>query len=221
MYLIIVAMTLILGLGTQAMIQRTYRKWSRIPVASGLSGSEMARKMLDANGLRNVSIDRVAGELTDNYDPRTQTLHLSEGVYDARTVAATAIACHEAGHAVQHATGYVPIKARMTLVPAVNAASNLWVILLVIGFAMVNMNLVWAAIIMYTVVVAFQLVTLPVEFNASRRAMQSIRSIEVLPEEQYAGSGSVLNAAAMTYVASALSSVLLLLYYIGMANRRG
>lgn len=219
-YLLIIVVTLILGLGSQAMINRTYKKWSKVPARSGITGAEMARRMLDANGLYDVSVVRIAGELTDNYDPRTSTLHLSEGVYGSTSVAATAIACHEAGHAVQHAKGYAPIKIRMAVVPVVNLASNLWMILLVVGFILNIFNLVWAAIAMYACVVAFQIVTLPVEFNASGRAMNSIRSIVMLPEEQYSGARSVLTAAAMTYVASALASILQLLYYIGLAGRR-
>jgi len=220
-YLLLIIVTLALGIGAQAGIKAAYRKWSQVYVSTGLTGAEAARRMLDDNGLYDVRIDMIAGavEMTDNYDPTSRTLHLSQGVYSGRTVAATAIACHEAGHAVQHAVGYKPLTVRSSIVPVVSFASNIWLILLIVGIFMNLMGLIWAAVILYACVVVFQLVTLPVEFNASARALATIKSTMPLPAEQYEGCGKVLRAAAFTYVAAALASLLQLLYFLAMADR--
>jgi len=217
-YLSVILIALVLGLGSQAWIKRTYSKWSDVPVSSGMTGAEAARRMLDNNGLYGVGIDMIRGELSDNFDPRTNTLHLSQAVYNGRTVSATAIACHEAGHAIQHATGYTPIKIRTAIVPVASFASNAWIILLLIGFFLNMIGLVWAAIIMYACVVLFQLVTLPVEFDASGRALKTISATMPLSHEQNEGASAVLRAAAFTYVAAALASLLQLLYFVGMAR---
>ena len=217
-YLFIIIITLVLGLGSQALIKKTYSKWSNVPVSSGMTGAEAARRMLDSNGLHNVGIDMIKGELSDNFDPRSNTLHLSQAVYNGRTVSATAIACHEAGHAIQHATGYTPIRIRTAIVPVVSVASNIWIILLLIGIFLNMMGLVWIGVIMYACVVAFQLVTLPVEFDASARALNTISMSMALSQEQNDGAAAVLRAAAFTYVASALASLLQLLYFLGMAR---
>ena len=217
-YLFVIIVTLVLGLGSQAWIKRTYAKWSQVPVSSGMTGAEAARRMLDNNGLHNVRIDMIKGELTDNFDPRSNVLHLSQAVYNGRTVASTAIACHEAGHAIQHATGYTPIKVRTAIVPVVTVASNVWIFLLIIGIFLNMMGLVWVGVIMYACVVLFQLVTLPVEFDASGRAINTITLTMPLSHEQNEGASAVLRAAAFTYVASALASLLQLLYFVGMAR---
>ena len=217
-YLSVILIALVLGLGSQAWVKRTYSKWSDVPVSSGMTGAEAARRMLDNNGLYGVGIDMIRGELSDNFDPRTNTLHLSQAVYNGRTVSATAIACHEAGHAIQHATGYTPIKIRTAIVPVASFASNAWIILLLIGFFLNMIGLVWAAIIMYACVVLFQLVTLPVEFDASGRALKTISATMPLSHEQNEGASAVLRAAAFTYVAAALASLLQLLYFVGMAR---
>ncbi|MGI6221050.1 MAG: zinc metallopeptidase [Coriobacteriales bacterium] len=217
-YLSVILIALVLGLGSQAWIKRTYAKWSRVPISSGMTGAEAARRMLDSNGLYGVDIDMISGQLSDNYDPRTNTLHLSRDVYGGRTVAATAIACHEAGHAIQHATGYTPIKVRKAILPIASMASNIWIFLLFIGFFMNMIGLVWAAIIMYACVVLFQLVTLPVEFDASGRALRAIQGSFPLSHEQNDGAAAVLRSAAFTYVAAALASLLQLLYFIGMTR---
>lgn len=217
-YLSVLLITLILGLGSQAWIKRTYAKWSQVEVSSGVTGAEAARRMLDDNGLYGVGIDMISGQLSDNFDPRTNTLHLSRDVYSGRTVAATAIACHEAGHAIQHATDYGPIKVRTAILPIASLASNVWIFLLLIGFFLNMIGLVWAAIIMYACVVLFQLVTLPVEFDASNRALRSISATLPLSHEQNDGAAAVLRAAAFTYVAAALASLLQLLYFVGLAR---
>ena len=218
-YLLLIVVSLILGLGTQYYINRQYKKYSKVNITTGMTGAQAARQMLDANGLANISIQAVGGKLTDHYDPRTNVVSLSEAVYNGRTVAATAIACHECGHAVQYAHKYAPAIARGAIVPVVNVASNLWMFALIIGFFMQITGLVWAAIIMYAAVLVFQLVTLPVELNASRRAMAYISTGNFLPAEESRGARSVLTAAALTYVAAALVSILQLLYLLGMARR--
>lgn len=217
-YLSLIIITLVLGIGSQALIKRTYAKWSQVPASSGMTGAQAARDMLDSNGLYEVGIAMIPGNLTDNYDPRANVLNLSEAVYNGRSVAAMAIACHEAGHAVQHATGYTPIKIRSAILPVASFASNVWIILLLIGIFMQVMGLVWLAVILYACVVAFQLATLPVEFDASSRALNTIKASMSMSVEQNDGAASVLRAAALTYVASALASFLQLLYFLGMAR---
>ncbi|MGI6216015.1 MAG: zinc metallopeptidase [Coriobacteriales bacterium] len=218
MYLIIILITLILGLGAQAGINSQYKKWGSVASASGLTGYEAARRMLNANGLEDITIDHINGSLTDNYDPRSRTLHLSDSSYQSTSVAATAIACHEAGHAVQHAKGYTPLKVRNAIVPVVNFASNVWLFVLIAGIFLNMLSLVQFAVILYACVVVFQLVTLPVEFDASNRALASIEAMFPLPESQDEGCKKVLRAAAMTYVAAALGSLLQLLYFIGISR---
>lgn len=219
MYLLIFVVTLALGMGAQALIRSTYSKWNKVPVSNRITGAQAARKMLDANGLGNVSIDRISGNLTDNYDPRSNVLHLSQGVYDGMSVGATAVACHEAGHAVQHAKNYAPARLRMALVPAVNVASNAWIFILLLGLFLNLTSLVWVGVILYAVAILFQVVTLPVEFDATHRALAVIGS-QGLPEEEVSGAASVLRAAAFTYVAAALASLLQFLYYVGLARNQ-
>ncbi len=219
-YLSLIIVTLILGVGSQALINGAYKKWGKVPAACGLTGAQAARRMLDANGLQHVGISRIAGELTDNFDPRSNVLNLSQSTYDKTSVAAIAIACHEAGHAIQHSIGYKPIQIRSAIVPAAQFASNAWIFILIAGIFLNMMSLVWVAVALYACVVVFQVVTLPVEFNASSRALATIRATLPLPDEQDAGCAKVLRAAAFTYVAAALASLLQLLYYLGMASDR-
>lgn len=216
-YLILVLVTLVLGLGAQAGIRSTYNRWSKVGIVNGRTGRQSAREMLDGSGLPAVPIQPTAGSLTDNFDPRGNVLNLSEGVFDGYSVAATAVACHEAGHAVQHARNYGPARFRIALVPMVNFASNAWVIVMILGFAIQLTGLIKLGIALFAFAVLFQIVTLPVEFDASRRAMGYIEGLG-LPAEQVAGARRVLTAAAMTYVAAALASVLQLLYYIGVTR---
>jgi Zn-dependent membrane protease YugP len=218
MWLLLIVVSLALGFGTQIYIKNRYKKWSRVPITSGLSGAQAARKMLDENGLGNVAVVAVAGELSDHYDPRTNVVSLSKDVYNGVSVAATAIACHECGHAIQHARGFVPAKLRGVLVPPINIASNIWIIVLLAGVFLSIVGLVWLAIALYAITIVFQLVTLPVEFDASRRAMANVEGYGFLPQNEAGGARSVLTAAALTYVAAALVSVLQLLYLLGFAR---
>lgn len=217
-YLGLILITLALGIGTQIYIKSCYKKWSQVPISTGMTGAQAARRMLDENGLNYVVINQVSGELSDHFDPRTNEVSLSTDVYNGRSVAATAIACHECGHAVQHARGYVPAKLRGALVPAVNFASNAWIFILLVGIFLNILGLVYVAIAFYAAAVLFQIVTLPVEFNASRRALAAVGANGMLPATETGGARKVLTAAALTYVAAALASVLQLLYLLGMSR---
>lgn len=224
-YMAIMLIGLALGLATQSYINSSFKKWSKVPMTNGLSGAEAARAMLDREGLQQVAIQQVGGELSDNFDPRSNTLNLSADVFTGRSVSATAVACHEAGHAVQHAKGYLPAKLRSAIVPVANLGSRLWGILLILGFVFraagsFSGYFFDAAIICFSFAVIFQIVTLPVEFNASGRALTNIQAFAASPgTREYAGSKTVLRAAALTYVAGALVSVMQLLYFIGLRNR--
>ena len=218
-WLLLIVMSLVLGFSTQIYIKSRYKKWNKVPNTVGLAGGQAARKMLDANGLSQVGIVVVSGQLTDHFDPKTNTVSLSEEVYRTRSVSAMAIACHECGHAIQHAARYAPAVIRGALVPPINIASNLWMFVLILGVSMDFVGMIWAAVILYLVTIAFQLVTLPVEFNASRRAREFINSYGYIPQEESKGAASVLSAAALTYVAAALISLLQLLRIFSYTRR--
>lgn len=218
-YLLIMIVSIALGAATQSYINSTYRKWSNVPLESGLTGAQVAERILGASGVRGVGITAVRGRLTDHYDPRSKTLALSEGVFASSSVAAAGVAAHEVGHAIQDDRRYVWNALRSSLVPVANLGSQAAGILIVIGF-MINLSgLLWLGVIAYAAAVAFQLVTLPVELNASRRALVSLEQTGSLPPHQMAGARQVLTAAALTYVAAALISLLNLMYYFGLANR--
>ncbi len=214
-YFLLIIVSVALGGLAQAYISSAYKKWARVPMAAGVTGAQAARAMLDRNGLQNIGIERIAGQLTDHYDPRAGVLRLSEAVYDETSVASVAVASHEAGHAVQRAKGYVPIRIREALVPVVQIGSNFWIIAILIGFALQISGLVTVGLVLFAFVVAFQIVTLPVEFDASSRALDSIQANYALQPTENNGAKTVLRAAAMTYVAAALVSVLQLLYFLG------
>lgn len=222
-YLILVVPALLLALWAQVQVKTTYRKYSRVPNSRGMTGAYAAQAVLNFYGITDVRIEQVSGNLTDHYDPRSKVIRLSDGVYNSSTVAAVGIACHEAGHAAQHAEGYVPNKVRTAIIPFCNFGSRYGILIAVIGMALAalsNMSaigeiMVYVGLALYGLVAVFQLVTLPVEFNASRRAMAVIESDSVLYDEnEREGARKVLTAAAMTYVAALATSVANLLYYI-------
>ena len=217
-YIALVVVSLLLGLATQAYINATYKKWSRVK-SDGASGSEVARRMLNANGCNAVGIKSVAGTLTDHYDPRDNNLYLSQDNLSGGSVASVAVACHEAGHAAQREKGYFMMKVRTALVPVVNVSQNLWMIVFCAGVAMNLAGLTQLAIFLFAFSVIFQLVTLPVEFDASRRAVAYIRD-SGMSEVNVRGARQVLTAAALTYVAAALTSILQLLYLLGQSRSR-
>jgi uncharacterized protein len=205
---------LVLGLAVQAWLKRTFARYSNVELASGLQGVQVARQILDRNGLDEVPVETSpGGALSDHYDPRKKALFLSEPVYYPPTVAAAAVAAHETGHALQDARGYAPLKIRSAVYPAVAFASTAWIWLLLIGAILGALNLVALALLLYAVAVAFHIVTLPVEFNASRRAATQLRELGIVGAGEQAGVQKVLTAAAFTYVASALAALSLLLYY--------
>jgi len=218
-WLILIAVSLVLGFGTQGYIKSRYKKWDKIPNSQGLTGAQAARKMLDAHGLTQVSVEMVPGDLTDHYDPKAQKVSLSQRVYNNRSVSALAIASHECGHAVQHAKSYVPATIRGALVPPISLASNVWLIVLILGIFLNYLGLIWLAIALYAVTILFQLVTLPVEFDASHRALAFIKTSGYVVDAESKGAHSVLTAAALTYVAAALISLLQLFYLLGFARR--
>lgn len=219
-YLVLVVVSTILGLGTQAYIKRTYARWSRVDANTSLTGAEVARNMLQANGAYNVGIQSIAGELTDNFDPRTNTLNFSSANRLGGSIASIAVACHEAGHAVQFAKGYVPMKIRSTLVPVVQFASGAWMYLFFAGIMFNLVGLMQLAIILFAASVLFHLITLPVEIDASRRAVAYIASSgSGLDELAKKGAKQVLIAAALTYVAAALVSILQLVYLLSRSSR--
>jgi hypothetical protein len=206
---------LVLGLGVQWWLKRTFARYSDVPLASGLSGAQVARTILDRNGLEGVPVDvSPGGPLSDHYDPRKRSLHLSEPVYAPPTVSAAAVAAHEVGHALQQARGYAPLKLRSTMFPAVAFSSTAWMWLLMIGLLLQVSGLVVVAIALYGVAVVFHLVTLPVEFNASKRAGAQLRELGLVTAGESAGVQRVLNAAALTYVAGALAALTQLLYFV-------
>lgn len=214
LYIILVIPAVIIAAIAQANVSGTFSKYSKVRTARGYTGAEAARTILDANGLYNVRVERVAGNLSDHFDPRQNVIRLSQGVYDNATVAAVGVAAHESGHAVQYATGYAPIKLRNAIVPITQFGSSLSIPVLLLGFFMGLQPLVYAGIILFSAMVVFQLVTLPVEFNASSRALAIIEEQELLGSEELRGAKKVLGAAALTYVAALLVSLMQLLRII-------
>jgi Zn-dependent membrane protease YugP len=214
LYFVFLIPPLVFGLAVQAWLKRTVARNAGIEVSSGLSGAQVAREILDRNGLDEVGIHRSpGGALSDHYDPRKREVFLSEAVHDARSVTATAIAAHEVGHAIQHARAYVPLRIRSTMFPAVAFASSFWTILLIGGLVLGALGLVQLAILLYAVAVLFHFVTLPVEFNASKRAGAQLGSLGLVSTGESQGVKRVLNAAALTYVAGALAALTQLLYF--------
>ena len=202
-------------------VNSVYNKYSLIRSASGMTGAEVAQRILDRNGVRDVRVEHVSGNLTDHYDPRTQTVNLSDAVYGSTSVAALGVAAHECGHVMQHESGYMPLKIRTALVPAANLGSQIGLPLVIIGliFGLSN-SFIAIGIWIFALAVLFQIVTLPVEFNASHRALAMLEEYGILGTDEVEASRKVLGAAAMTYVAAAASAVLQLLRLIMLGRRR-
>ena len=221
--LLIVLPAIIFSMIASAKVRSTFDQYSRHKNARGLTGAEAARKMLNANGLYHVNILRTSGHLSDHYNPKDQTLYLSNEVYDSASTAAVGVACHEVGHALQHADAYAPLTVRMGMVKACNFGSTLATPLFFIGLLFAGefgYLFMLAGIACFSLATFFQLVTLPVEFNASRRALQGIRESGMLYDNELEGAKRVLSAAAMTYVAALATSLLSLLRLIMIANNR-
>lgn len=211
---------IVLGLIAQSSVRSTYAKYREVRSARGITGAEMARRILSGHGVEGVPVEQVAGELSDHYDPRSRTLRLSRGVYASASVAALGIAAHEAGHAIQHARAYAPLALRNTLYPVARFGSNLGPIIVFGGLLLgIGEPLISIGIVVFSVAVAFSLLTLPVEFNASSRALAILSQDRYLSEDELQGARKVLNAAALTYVAAALASVLTLLRLLMLRRR--
>ncbi|MCK6074229.1 zinc metallopeptidase [Paenibacillus silvae] len=217
---VLIIIAFLLSLWAQFRVKGTFRRWAEVPNLSGMTGYDAARHMLDANGLHDVPIEPVRGSLSDHYDPINRVVRLSEPVYYERSISALSVACHEVGHAIQHKESYPMLALRHRIFPIVNFASGIAPLLLIAGFIFNAMNLVGVGIIFFSVTVAFQLITLPVEFNASNRAREIMVSEGYIRNEEEKGVAKVLNAAALTYVAAALISLLELIRYIGIFNSR-
>lgn len=206
----------------QNMLQRRFEKYSKVPLTNGMTGAEVARKMMNDNGIYDVKVECIPGMLTDHYNPATKTVNLSEAVYSGRSVAAAAVAAHECGHVVQHAVGYAPLKMRTALVPIVTFSNNIVMWLLLFGVMMVNVfpALLWLGIILFAATTLFSFVTLPVEINASSRAVNWLESAGITNYETKPMAIDALKWAAYTYVIAALSSLATLFYYISVARNR-
>ncbi len=220
LYLIVSLPALLLGFWAQAKIRSAYSQYSQIRTATGLTGAEVARLMLDRNGLTNIQIEQVSGTLSDHYDPSSKTLRLSQGVYSSPSVAAAGVAAHETGHAIQDATNYGPLKIRSIMVPTVRIGSWIGPIVFMVGLALSSINLAWIGIILFSATAIFSLVTLPVEFNASERAKEWLANSGVIYSSEVEGVHKVLDAAALTYVAGALQSISTIFYYVLLLTGR-
>jgi len=219
-FIALVIPAMIFSLAMQIMVKGAYRRQSRVTNARRMTGADAAQRVLLYYGVRDVRVEMIRGTLSDHYDPRTKVIRLSEGVYNTPSVAAVGIAAHEAGHAAQHAQGYAPIKVRNSILPVCNIGSMLSVPLILLGIWLAFSPLVTLGLALFSLVVVFQLITLPVEFNASRRALRVIDEQGLLEGGDYAGAKKVLNAAAMTYVAALVVSLANLLRLLTRARRR-
>ena len=219
-YIILVLPMVILSMFASSRVNSSFKRYSKVISSRRITGAQAAFEVLRYYGITNVQIERVSGNLTDHFDPRTNVIRLSDNVYNSTSVAAIGVACHEAGHAAQYAQGYSPIKIRNTILPLANIGSKAGVPLAILGYFLNFEPLAMAGVIFFSFAVVFQLVTLPVEFNASKRALSVISDVDILSDEEKKGAKSVLSAAAMTYVASLAVSVASLLRLILTINRR-
>jgi len=223
LYFVFILPALLLAFYAQMKVRSAYGKWLKVANARSLSGLDAARYLVSANQIGDVKIEGIPGDLSDHYDPRTRTLRLSQGVANSRSVASLAIVAHEVGHAVQDATGYAPLKLRGSIVPAIQVSAWIAPLLFFIGLLISNTGLAWLGVILFGGTVVFALITLPVELNASARAMAMLRDNGLVAGDQdEKGASSVLNAAALTYVAALAQTLMTLLYYVTLltGNRR-
>ncbi|MGB3307269.1 MAG: zinc metallopeptidase [Thermomicrobiales bacterium] len=226
LYFVFMLPGLIFMLWAQSKVRGNYQKYSKVRNMANVTGAQAARRVLDSQGLQDVSIEQIGGELSDHYDPRTRVLRLSQGVYSVPSIAAIGIAAHEAGHAIQHARAYSPLQLRTAMVPAVNIGSNFGFMLLFLGIIINMTPLAWAGVALFGISTVFALLTLPVEFDASRRAKAALVQVGLVDSgvaggEESKGVARVLDAAAWTYVAGFASSLLTLLYYVMMVSGMG
>ena len=218
-YILLIA-AFIFSIFASVNVKSTFRKYNRMPSSMGKTAAQVAREILDSNGLYNVQVGVIHGELTDNYNPTTNTVSLSSSVYNSTSVGAIGVAAHEVGHAIQYAQDYFPIKIRMAILPFAQFGSSAWMLFFILGLVFDNHILRGIGIILFAAIVLFQLITLPVEFNASRRALSTIKQQGFLYGAEYTGAKKTLTAAAMTYVASLAVAILQLLRLIANSRRR-
>jgi len=221
LYWMMMAPVLILSLVATVKVKSTFNKYSKVMSASGMTGADAARELLRRNGLTNVTVTETGGFLSDHYDPSKKVIRLSPNVFRSNSVAAIGVAAHETGHAIQHAKAYSPLVLRNTMVPVANIGSTLSWIIIFAGFILGFMGLVKIGIVLFSAVVVFQVITLPVEFNASSRAKEMLASYGLISQGELQGVRKVLSAAAMTYVAAAASSIMTLLYFLIRAGLLG
>lgn len=220
-YVVLVLPAVLLAMWASANVNSTFRRYSTQYSRRGITGAQAARRVLDANGLTAVRIEHISGNLTDHYDPRDNSISLSENVYNSTSIAAVGVAAHEAGHAVQYAENYGPVRLRTAIIPATRIGSSLSFILLLVGLVLYNQSLFFIGIVLFSFTTLFQLVTLPVEFNASARAIATIDGAGLLDEDELPGAKKVLRAAALTYVAALLMSLLQLMRFVLIFIGRG
>ena len=211
---------MLLSLVASAKLHSTFAVYKKIRNHSGITGAEAAQRILRAAGITDVQVVPIRGSLTDHYDPRTKTVSLSEDIYGRNSLAAVGVAAHECGHAVQHAVGYTPIKIRQAIIPVTQFGSYAWYFVLVLGLILSSRPLVYGGILLFSLIVLFQFVTLPVEFDASHRALKTLDAYHMLDDDEIGSARKVLTAAAMTYVASLVSSILQLVRLLGLVDRR-
>ena len=214
------AIALIITLGAQFYISVSYSKYSKIAASRGFTGAMAARTVLDRHGLRDVSVSQVAGSLSDHYDPRKKQVRLSNAVYGGSSIASIAVACHECGHAIQESENYTFMRIRSALVPVTRISSYLGYLAIVIGCIFSSYTLIYIGIIAEVVILLFQLITLPVEINASRRALEEIKELNFLVDREYSGGRTMLTAAALTYVASVVTALLQIFRLLAIFGRR-
>jgi hypothetical protein len=219
LFLVTAIVPLLFGLWAQMRVKRTFAKYSKVAPRNGMSGAEAAAAVLRSSGLPNLQIRPVAGRLTDHYDPRNRTLNLSADVGQASSLAALGVAAHEAGHAIQDSRRYLPMRIRQTLVPAATIGQSLWFLPVVLGLILGLTGLVTIGLVLFAVIVLFQLVTLPVEFDASKRALVALEHQGLLASDEVPGARAVLNAAALTYVAGFVAALGQLLYFFALSRQ--
>jgi uncharacterized protein len=220
-YLLFMLPALLIGLWAQMKLTSAYGRYSRVGLNSGLTGAQASREILDRAGLSNVPVLEVSGHLTDHYDPTKRVLCLSSDNFHGRSIAAVGVAAHEAGHALQHQAAYAPLNLRMALVPVTQFASYAWIGIILLGMFLggaMFAKLIWVAIAVFSLMMVFQLITLPVEYDASRRAKEQLLSLGIVRGEESNGVNKVLGAAALTYVAALVSSVMQLLYFLSLGR---
>jgi Zn-dependent membrane protease YugP len=218
-WLICAGVPLLFGLWAQMRVKSTFKRYSQVPTRGGLTGAQAANAVVQYSGLEGVTVRPVAGHLTDHYDPRSRTLNLSETVGQAATVAALGVAAHEAGHAIQDARNYAPMRIRQTVLPAAQFGQSLWFLPVLIGLIIGVTGLVTVGLVLFSAVVLFQLVTLPVEFDASKRALVALDAQNLLAPDEVDGARAVLRAAALTYVAGFVASLGQLIYFLLISRR--